>query len=51
MSKNFYSNLSVGICIASLIGIVISPSIPVTAAVLVVGGGLALIGLSKIQNS
>lgn len=49
--KEVIGNVSAVICVASMVGVLLSPSIPVTAIILVVGGGLSLIGLGLMNRA
>lgn len=44
------ANTAVAICIASIVGIVFSPSILVTVAVTILGGGFGYFSLKKIEK-
>lgn len=48
--RDFYCNVSVAFCIASMVGILLSPTIPITAGILAVGAGGSLLGLKKIEK-
>ena len=44
------ANLGIAVCMASIVGIILSPSILITVAITAVGGGAEYIALQKVKK-
>lgn len=49
-ARDRYCNVSASVCVAGIIGVILSPTIPITIAVATITGGIGYAGLKKIQK-